>query len=442
MVIPTHNRAGLLLKVLGALAEQTFSPHEFEVVVVADGCSDRTAQEVRSFNAPYRLSLIELPGSGPAVARNSGADHSRGRLLIFIDDDIEVQPGFIQAHVDAHQGEQGRVVIGYLPLRIAAQAGYFQVELIGWWDKMFQRMGAAGHRFAHSDLLSGNFSIEASFFEDTGKFDPSFRVHEDYELGMRLVKAGARFHFSPEAWGWHHENTDLARSLQRKVDEGLADVDLCRLYPELAPNTLMFALYKYALWPSRIMTQLAFWAPAVGDRLAGWMARSLDTLERWRLYGLWQRGLYGLMGYWYWRGVKRKLGTWRAFKQMLNTALRIKALQNTVLYADLAQGLERIEQLLDALRPECVKVGYGKTPVGMLRPIAGCERLHASHLRPALANDLFIPLIKAYALNGALDLPDPLEGLVAWCDQEMLRNGNAPGFDPTPQRDQVSLEYI
>lgn len=423
VVIPTHNRGNLLLRTLEALADQTYPADSFEVLVVADGCTDPTARLVQELKTPYALQLIEQSGAGAATARNRGAEQARGELLIFLDDDIEVQPGFIQAHVDAHQGQPDQVVIGYLPTRLGISPGYFHAELTGWWDQMFQKMSEPGHRFAYSDLLSGNFSIPASLFNEVGKFNPNFRVHEDYELGLRLVKCKARFHFSPSAWGWHYENTDLPRALERKVAEGSADIELCRLYPELVQSTLMFSLHQYSRLPSRIMQLFAFRWPAAGDRLANLLLQRLDILEKGRAYGSWQRVLYGLMGYWYWRGIGQKFISRTAHKLYLKSSLNAPEPPRAVLDVDLAQGLEAVEQLVDTARPDNVTVRYGQTPIGMIPYQIGCERLHAGHLRPALANHLSIPLVRAYALNGVLELPGPLEPLVAWCDLKMKEKG-------------------
>ena len=235
VIIPTHNRCASLQRALGALRAQTYSLREVEVIVVADGCADDTADVVGRYTAPFTLCLIDQPGQGPAAARNCGAAQARGQLLLFMDDDIEPASCWIEAHVSAHAGRTDRVVIGYLPPFIQEPADFFHIELRGWWEAMFQPMRRSDHRFGYWDLLSGNFSLPAELFFRVGGFDPTLWCHEDYELGFRLIQAGASFIFAEDAWGYHHEVTDLDRSLERKYQEGRADVMIGHRHAELRP---------------------------------------------------------------------------------------------------------------------------------------------------------------------------------------------------------------
>ena len=123
LVIPTHNRSELLEKLLLALLQQTIPPEDFEVVVVADGCTDNTPEIVELFKENLQVHLIEQPAQGQASARNIGASKSNGKLLIFLDDDIEPQPQFLEAHIRAHLDNKRRVVIGYYPPLLKTQTG-------------------------------------------------------------------------------------------------------------------------------------------------------------------------------------------------------------------------------------------------------------------------------------------------------------------------------
>ena len=115
----------------------------------------------RRSSGRFRVRVLEQPHRGPAAARNRGAAAATGDLLIFLDDDIEVLPGFVAAHVEAHATPDS-VAIGYLPPQLQGRRDLFSVMLRAWWEAMFERMRDPGHRFAYSDLLSGNFSLSRS----------------------------------------------------------------------------------------------------------------------------------------------------------------------------------------------------------------------------------------------------------------------------------------
>ncbi len=415
IIIPTHNRVQGLQRTLAALAQQTFPLADVEVIVVADGCEDDTAVFVAAASFPYTLHLIEQSGQGPAAARNAGAAQSAAPLLIFMDDDIEAAPGFVAAHIEAHRQKPGSVVIGYLPPLLAVQTGLFRFSLQSWWEAMFDRMREPGHRFAYTDLLSGNFSLAANLFHQAGGFDTSFTCHEDYELGLRLLKADTPFFFAEAAKGHHHEMTNLNRALHRKFEEGTADVALGRCYPELRPSFLMARLYRYARLPSRVMSIVAFHFPWAGDLLMQLIQASLPLWEGLRLRGIWRRVVDGLLAYWYWRGVGEELPSQRA----LATYLAVTAVPETCreIELDLALGLSSAEKRLNAERPDAVVLRYNEQIIGTLPYQPGAEQWHGGHLRPYLIKQLSAATLKAFALAGEIDVPVNMETLLTACDE-------------------------
>src|SRR4029077_15677590 len=98
VITPTYNRRASLLATLRALESQSFPASQFEVVVVADGCMDGSADACRALKTSYRLRVIEQANSGPAWARNVGCQQARAPLLVFLDDDVIPDPDFLTAH--------------------------------------------------------------------------------------------------------------------------------------------------------------------------------------------------------------------------------------------------------------------------------------------------------------------------------------------------------
>ncbi len=405
VIIPTHNRRVSVRRTLDALCIQTYPVQQVEVIVVADGCVDETADMLREYPAPFALHVIEQPGQGPAVARNHGAAQAQGRLLIFLDDDIEPVPALVEAHVRAHADRPGQVVVGYVPPVIQEPADVFGVELRSWWEAMFQPMRQPGHRFGYWNLLSGNFSLEAKLFARVGGFDPALWCHEDYELGIRLIKAGASLTYAADAIGHHHEVTDLNRSLQRKYQEGRADVMIGRRHPELRPSMLLAHFGEPWSRLNRILRPLAFAWPAGGDRFASALQGVLGILGWMRLRGRWHRLLNNMLDYWYWRGVTAEIGSRHALADFLRDSLSHSTGDGSEseIEVDLRDGLAAAERRLDVERPAALRIRYGPWPVGHIAPQPGTERLRGVHLRRILATDLARPMLKALALEGVDD---------------------------------------
>jgi glycosyltransferase involved in cell wall biosynthesis len=163
VIIPTHNRCDSLQRTLNSLDRQTYPNHQYEVIVVADGCTDKTVENTSKVVRSLKLRIIEQPKSGAAVARNVGARNAEGRFLLFLDDDVVSKPDLIEAHYKTHQNNPGHVVIGpYLLTKLQTQfpsnSAFFLVE------EIFSNMSRPYHRFTYRDLISGNLSIEAELF--------------------------------------------------------------------------------------------------------------------------------------------------------------------------------------------------------------------------------------------------------------------------------------
>ncbi|HJU04286.1 MAG TPA: glycosyltransferase [Nitrospiraceae bacterium] len=405
IVIPTHNRQAMLRRTLTALGTQTYHRALFEVVVVADGCTDGTAEMLRGYSDSLTLRFIEQACQGAAAARNNGAHQASGALLLFLDDDVEPSPGLVEAHVAAHQSRSGRIVMGpYVPF-VHGRSDFFHMLLRSWWHDKFRTINEPGHRYTYEDLLTGNLSIDAELFARTGGFDSAIRSagREDYEFGARLIKAGVPFSFAPEALAYHHEDetTDIDRALQRSRHEGHADVLIGQRHADLRPTLRLVHFGEPTGVRDFLVHAMAFRYPGLGDRLAGWLRQALRIFESLRLRRMWRFAFTGLRHYWYLRGVVDTLGSPKALMRFLQGGPAHSHHPSCDMEIDLRDGLEAVERRVNDARPAGLRVRYGKHAVGRIPPQAGAERLRGPHLRHALATTLSWELWKAVVMESA-----------------------------------------
>lgn len=411
VVVPTHNRPASLLRLLHALRDGGFASHRFEVVIVADGCSDNTADLVRFEPLPFPVRVLEQnPGRGAAASRNLGASNARGDLLVFLDDDIEPGHALLAEHHAAHAGSGGpAVVIGPpLPLRPAG-ADLGTIAAWNWWEGQFSRMQRPGHRFSYDEVFSGNFSMPAALFREVGGFDVEFNnCRDDSELGLRLIQRGARVLFVPAAAGWHHELRDHPRLILRKRAEGKADVRLARLHPELW-STLRISWREMPLWhPLGLVRRLALSAPPLADLLIRGLTRCLVPLEALRLRGTWRKVQAGVMYGWYWRGVGEAVGGRKGLESLYRDCEARTPVPPPPLVIDLADGIDEAERRLEAERPSSASVRYGAIGIGTVPHRPGSEQLRGVHLRSILANDLRQSVLAALTTARATGQPRTL----------------------------------
>ena len=236
VVIPSYNRAGSVLRVLHGLANQTAGPTCFEVVLVLDGCTDNSAEIARSAALPYELQVVEQPGKGRAAARNHGVRKSRAPLLLFLDDDMECDSGLIAAHLAAHRKYPGDVILGHYPMLPEPNSTPERERIRLWWDEQFAKRSSPGHEFTYHDFLTGNVSLSCELFDSVNGFEeamPRIATCEDWELGFRLLKAGAIFRDYRDACCIHRTTASTRHILYRAREEGGGQAVMAIKHPEI-----------------------------------------------------------------------------------------------------------------------------------------------------------------------------------------------------------------
>lgn len=89
VVIPLYNKEAIVEQSLQSVLSQSF--RDFEVVVVDDGSTDRSAEIVRGIKDP-RIRLVSQENGGPSKARNTGTREAKGEWILFLDADDELLP--------------------------------------------------------------------------------------------------------------------------------------------------------------------------------------------------------------------------------------------------------------------------------------------------------------------------------------------------------------
>jgi glycosyltransferase involved in cell wall biosynthesis len=225
VVIPTYNRLPILQKCLRALeAQQLGDPLEgFEVVLVDDGSTDDTVAWIHAHAAALpHVRLIQQSHGGPAQGRNRGVAEANGDVIVFIDSDLVVTPGFLVAHARAlerqwqQMGDRRSFTYGAV------------INTANFDDPTSEPHKLRDLSWAY--FATGNVAIDRRVLETAGLFDTRFHLYgwEDLELGERLRRLGVVLVRCPEAVGYHwhpplslEQIPDLIRVEQERAAMGL-----------------------------------------------------------------------------------------------------------------------------------------------------------------------------------------------------------------------------
>lgn len=386
IIIPTYNRKELLKRNLEFFKSQNYPSNKFEVIIVNDGNDPDISNIRENFNSFFSIKIINQKRSGAAQARNKGAESANGSILIFLDDDIEISPKFISSHVFAHENKANVVVIGNLSPIIHCNPSLFHNVLRYWWENMFEPMRQPGYRFSYRNLTSGNFSISREMFLRINGFNPTMKCQEDYELGIRLLQDGANFKFSNDAFGYHHEFTELEGTFLRKYNEGRASIQIGSNYPELINTLPFFNRYIYQkTFSDFLILSAVFHFGKIFDVFAYRLRYILRCIEWLKMRHLWLAFLDRGLSYWYLRGITDMLQDFSELRKFINNFPNEKPKTNTELKIDIKKGLLRAEKILDDLQPLSIVLFYGNTFVIRIPEKPGFERLNGCHLRPYIA---------------------------------------------------------
>jgi GT2 family glycosyltransferase len=206
IIVPTRERAGYLDVALASIAPQAAAAGA-EVLVVDDGPSAATEQVARRHGARY---VAHDASRGLNAARNTGIDAASGALLVFVDDDVAVRPGWLDALLAANAGAEPSV--GVLTGPIHARFEDHAMRSCGREEPPIttQELGPADRDVEHA--WGANMTLRRSALELAGRFDETRELYGDeQEWQQRLLAAGGRIRYVAGAALDHRRAGDDAR---------------------------------------------------------------------------------------------------------------------------------------------------------------------------------------------------------------------------------------
>lgn len=264
-VVPTFNGRALVERTLATLFAQAMPAGAFEVIAVVDGSTDGTGAALRALDAPCAFRVIEQENRGPAAARNAGWRVARGEIVLFVDGDMLCDAGLVAAHLAAHEEGDRLAAFGSLflsedsPRTLAAECFNHEIGAMH-----LAHRSSAEAEWRLTDCVFSNSSIGREVLEEFGGFDERFRMREDLELGLRLLRAGVRAKYVPAAKAYQYYAKSTADLMRDAEAFGRADALLAETHPGVVIAGHVRWLERQKGWKLRVM-RLAARAPGLWD---------------------------------------------------------------------------------------------------------------------------------------------------------------------------------
>lgn len=231
IIVPTCGRVPLVNALLTSIAEDS-SPRSFAVeVILADSSQTVERDAIIQLAASYGAIVVPSPAHNPGLARNAGVAVARYQFLLFVDSDVALCRGAIQAHYDVlvsgADACAGLVEFSGRPTSAWRAVAAMQLMLPFRYPLVSETVPWAP---------TANVSFCKMCFLKAGGFDATLPPFggEDVDLGFRFTKAGFGMRTSARAVVRHTVETwaHWSQNLPRLFSYGKADFYLIERHPD------------------------------------------------------------------------------------------------------------------------------------------------------------------------------------------------------------------
>lgn len=177
IVLPTYNQARFLPAALGSILKQTF--RDFELIVVNDGSTDRTAAILDSYRRRHRIRVITQSNQGLPTALNTGFADAQGQYLTWTSSDNILLPTMIEV--------LSRELEDHPSVGVVYSDWYF-IDEDGEVLTAFETLDYDQYLLLYANIVHCSFLFRRECMDRAGLYDPELEYGEDWEYWIRLSR--------------------------------------------------------------------------------------------------------------------------------------------------------------------------------------------------------------------------------------------------------------
>jgi cellulose synthase/poly-beta-1,6-N-acetylglucosamine synthase-like glycosyltransferase len=226
ILVPAHNEELLIASTVASMRGLDYPEDLFRIHVVADNCTDATAEKARAAGAEVHVRFaLDAKGKGPALqwllqqlwSRDDPHD-----AVVIVDADSTLSANFLRV-MDAKLAEGHRVVQGYYAVRDPDTSWNVGLRYAGFALRHYLKPLARTALGGSCGLYGNGMTFRSEILRDRPLTD---HLTEDLELQLELLLSGVPVAFAPDAVVEAEMPTSLAgaRSQQQRWEQGRVDL--------------------------------------------------------------------------------------------------------------------------------------------------------------------------------------------------------------------------
>jgi glycosyltransferase involved in cell wall biosynthesis len=232
VIIPAYNASKYIGEAINSVLEQTFASHE--VIVINDGSPD--TDELEQVLRPHlnHIEYIRQENRGAAAARNTGLRRAKGEFVAFLDADDTWFPEFLKEQIEL-------LTTANVDLVYSDALLFGESPLAG---RTFMEVQPPRREVTPESLLAVDVTVLTSAvlsrkepILQVGLFYEEMKRGHDFDLWLRLAKAGARFAYQPKVLARHRiVESGLSGDTVSQLERTLSVLEAIKTREQLTPS--------------------------------------------------------------------------------------------------------------------------------------------------------------------------------------------------------------
>lgn len=176
VIVPAYNEENSIKKCLTSIFSQDFPIDNYEVIVVNNNSTDKTAEIIKKYFP--KVKLISEKKQGVVFARIKGVESAKGKIITFTDADSIAQKYWLKNIVMAFKDPKVTAVGAIAKLGPETPLSKFAEPIINKLNLAFK-------------IMSGfDLSFRKEAYNKVGGFSPKVNLAEDFYLSIKIKKTG------------------------------------------------------------------------------------------------------------------------------------------------------------------------------------------------------------------------------------------------------------